>query len=89
MQGRGGKRCKAAIDHISRIQGQFETLKSYLVAEKPCDQVVQLAASVLKSCNSLKAKLAEGYLVEELLDSKELTKKQANHLEYLVKLIKI
>lgn len=81
--------CKAIANHISRIQGQLETLKKYILEEKPCDQVVQLAVSAIKSSNSLKAKILEGYIIQELLDEHKITKEQANQLEVIKKLTKI
>lgn len=57
-------RCKALTAHISRIQGQLETLKSYIDDGKTCQDVAQLSVSAIKSFDSLKAKILEAYIAE-------------------------
>ncbi len=81
-------RCKSTIHHISRIQGQLETLKAYITEEQACEKVVQLTSSIVKSCDSLKGKLTEGYIVHELLKNKKLTQTEKNKIENIVKLSK-
>lgn len=80
--------CKAIISHLSRIQGQINTLKKYVEDDESCEKVVQLTSSVFKSVDSAKAKIVETYLKREFLKDEELKPRLKKDLELLLKLIK-
>ncbi len=81
-------RCKALHNHISRIQGQLEALKKQIDNCESCDKVTLLAISIIKSLDSLRAKMVEGYVVEEIMDGKMPSPQRRAKLERLIKLIK-
>lgn len=81
--------CKKVIAHVSRLQGQLETLKNYLDSGKSCDEVVHIMLSATKSFDSLKAKVVESYLHVELCKSDKACVKDIEQLlSNLSKIIK-
>jgi DNA-binding FrmR family transcriptional regulator len=64
--------CKAAIDHISRLQGQLETLKRKIESESPCEEIVPLALSAAKSFDGLRAKIVRGFVFEMCFSDKDM-----------------
>ncbi len=80
--------CKPVIDHLKRLQGQLNTFQKYLEEGRDCHDVLHLAISATKSFDSLKAKVVEGFIKEEVLEKKELGAENAELLAALMKLVK-
>jgi len=81
-------RCQPLVTHISRIQGQLETLKKYIHEQESCQEIAQMALSATKSFDSLKAKIIEGYIHEQLLPKSKISKKKDADIKKLMSLIK-
>ena len=79
--------CKKIIDHISRLEGQLRSLRNQLEKEKSCEKLVPLALSATKSFDSLRAKMLENFVQNQLLESDPSVKKWEN-FQQLLKLIK-
>ncbi|MBD3270200.1 metal-sensing transcriptional repressor [Candidatus Peregrinibacteria bacterium] len=80
------ERCKALVDHISRIQGQLDTLKKYINNNQSCEDITLLTSSVTKSFDSVRKKIVEGYIIEEILSKKIYSKSHKTVLENLKKI---
>lgn len=82
------ERCTKLINHLSRIQGQIDGLKRAIEEQQDCDKVVNLTSSILRSFDSARASLIEGYILEEVLGEKSITADKAKKLEHIVALYK-
>jgi DNA-binding FrmR family transcriptional regulator len=80
--------CRTLVNHLSRIQGQIETLKEYLNEDQECKKVAFLLTSVAKSFDSLRASVVEKYIQREFIDDDELMLKSMQKMESLMKLIR-
>lgn len=76
------------MDHLSRIQGQMETLKRYMAEGNNCADIAQLTTSIAKSFDALRAKTLEGFIKHDLLEGKAIPKKELQQLEKLLNLHK-
>lgn len=82
------KNCKQALNHISRLQGQLETLKKKIEAGAECADVVQLALSSARSFDGLRGKIVQGFIQDTWFSDKEMAATQLQDFEQLLKLIK-
>jgi DNA-binding FrmR family transcriptional regulator len=82
------ERRKATLDHLSRIQGQIETLKRYLERDENCLEIAQLTTSIAKSFDALRAKTLEGFILNELLSGKKVDEEKMKKLERMMSLYK-
>lgn len=64
------KSCKNIKNHINRLEGQLRALSHTLESESSCEALVHLTLSASKSFDSLKAKIFEAYLNENILKRK-------------------
>ncbi len=78
-------KCINVVAHINRLEGQLRALSTKLEAGSSCDDLVHLTLSASKSFDSLKAKIIEGYLKQNLIKN---SKKVDYELQSLLKLIK-
>lgn len=63
------ERCKGTISHINRIIGQLNSLKRHVEEDKPCEEIASLATSISKSCDGLRTRTLEGFILNEVIDS--------------------
>jgi DNA-binding FrmR family transcriptional regulator len=82
------ERRKQSIDHLSRIQGQIETLKKYMEEDKNCADIAQLTTSIAKSFDSLRTKTLEGFIVNELLEKENISSSKMKKLIRVLNLYK-
>jgi DNA-binding FrmR family transcriptional regulator len=81
--------CKKLINHLNRITGQINTLKKYLELEQNCDEVINLTTAIDKSFDTLKANIAKGYILKDIIEpANSSNKKKLHQIETLIKLIK-
>jgi DNA-binding FrmR family transcriptional regulator len=80
------ERRKQSIDHLSRIQGQIETLKKYMEEDKNCADIAQLTTSIAKSFDSLRTKTLEGFIVNELLEKENIS---SSKMEKLIRVLNL
>lgn len=77
-----------ALHHLNRIQGQILSLKSLIEADGPCADIAQLTTSIAKSFDSLRARTLEGFILNNLLEGKELPAKKRETLTRIINLYK-
>lgn len=82
------KRRTKNIHHLNRIQGQIETLKTYLEEDRSCGDIAQLTTSIAKSFDSLRAKTLEGFILNEFLEGKKVPQAQMEKLNKIINLYK-
>jgi DNA-binding FrmR family transcriptional regulator len=82
------KRRKLSIDHLSRIQGQMETLKKYMEGNKNCADIAQLTTSIAKSFDALRTKTLEGFILNELLGKENISPCKMEKLNRVLNLYK-
>jgi DNA-binding FrmR family transcriptional regulator len=80
--------CRAAVNHISRLQGQLESLKRKIESESSCEEIVPLALSAAKSFDGLRAKIVQGFVSEMCFSDKDMTAAEKAQFDQLLKLIK-
>lgn len=80
--------CDPIVSHISRLEGQLRTLKTQLEAEQNCEKIVPLALSTLKSFDSLRAKMVEHFVLNQLLEGNEPSLEKWEKFQQLLKIIK-
>lgn len=78
------KRCKGTISHINRIVGQLNSLKRHIEEGKPCQEIASLATSISKSCDGLRTRTLEGFILNEVIEAPLSREKE----ELLVELLK-
>jgi len=82
------ERCTKTIHHLSRIQGQIEGLKKAIETEESCEKIAQLSTSILRSFDTARTNIIEGYIVEELFEGKEIPSEKAENLSRILSLYK-
>jgi len=82
------KRRQKNIHHLSRIQGQIETLKKNLKQDKCCGEIAQLITSIAKSFDSLRSKTLEGFVLNEFLEGKKVSEEKTKKLKRIINLYK-
>ncbi len=80
--------CKKVVAHINKLQGQLNAFKKYFEEGRKCGETMHLAVSTVKSFDSLKAKIVQGFVTQELLKGKPLSPADKEILEKLISLIK-
>lgn len=80
--------CKRLISHINRIQGQLNTLKTYLEDEQDCNKVVDLSLSVDKSFDTFKANLFESFVEREFMAKGKLKDEDMDYIKNLLRFVK-
>lgn len=80
--------CQKIIHHLSRIQGQIESLKHAVEAGNTCDDVAMLTSSILRSFDSARASIVETYILEDILGGKKVSADKAAKLSRVVSLYK-
>ena len=80
--------CSNTINHLSRIEGQIKTLKKYIAEGKRCEDVALLTTSISKSFDTLKVKTLKNFLKNDILDSKNISKKDEEKIDRILKLYK-
>ncbi len=80
--------CQKIINHLSRIQGQIDSLKRAVEAGNPCDEVAMLTNSILRSFDSARANIVETYILEEILGGKKVSADKAEKLSRVISLYK-
>jgi len=81
-------RRKEHINHLNRIQGQIETLKKYISEDRYCADIAQLTTSIAKSFDTLRIRTLEGFICNQLLKDKKVSKKQMDNLKRILNLYK-
>ncbi|MFB6181755.1 MAG: metal-sensing transcriptional repressor [Candidatus Magasanikbacteria bacterium] len=76
-------RRKNTINHINRIIGQLEKLREYAKSDKECKEIAALATSIAKSCDSLRMRTLEGFLLHDIPQG-ELTEEQKEELHKVI-----
>lgn len=69
-------RKRGTVSHINRIVGQLETLRRYVEEGRPCADVSLLATSITKSCDGLRMRTLEGFVLNEVTEGKLSPKKR-------------
>jgi len=82
------KRHTETLHHLNRIQGQIEALKKIIEDDSSCFDIAQLTTSVAKSFDSLRAKTLEGFILNHLLEGKELPPRKMEALQKIINLYK-
>lgn len=62
-------RCRGTVSHINRIIGQLNSLKRHIEEDRPCEQIASLATSISKSCDGLRTRTLEGFILYEVIDT--------------------
>lgn len=78
------ERCHGTISHINRIIGQLNTLKRYIEENKPCQEIAALSTSISKSCDGLRTRTLEGFILYDVIDE-PLPKNRQELLKELLK----
>lgn len=81
-------KCRELKAHLSRIQGQINTLKEYIENDRDCRDIVNLSLSVGKSFDSYKAKLTEAFVSRELLNKGKISQDEFDDLLDFLRMIK-
>ena len=81
-------RRKASINHLSRIEGQIKKLKQMISEDGCCSDIAMLTTSIAKSFDSLRTKTLEGFVVNDLLDGKNLSEAKLKKLQNILNLYK-
>ena len=82
------QRTKAIVNHISRIQGQLETLKKNLQNEEEPYDLATLTTSTIKSFDSLRAKIIENYILSDLAADAEISAHDLERLQTILKIVR-
>ena len=80
--------CKKLVTHISRLEGQLRSLKEKIENDQSCENIVPLALSATKSFDSLRAKMLEHFVKNQLLTDSNVDVKSWEHFQELLKLVK-
>jgi len=80
--------CSNTINHLSRIEGQIKTLKIYIEEGKRCEDVALLTTSIAKSFDTLRIKTLKNFLMNDILDDKEISKKDIGKIDEILRLYK-
>ena len=80
------QRRKKTIGHINRIIGQLERLKKDIADDKACHDIAALTSSISNSCDSLKMRTLEGFVIHEL--GQNASEQSLKHIEKIIKLYK-
>ncbi len=81
-------RCTKTIHHLSRIQGQIDSLKRAIEEEQSCEQVARLCTSIVRSFDSARTTIVEEYLTQELLGGDKISAGNAEKLSHILSLYK-
>ena len=76
------------LNHLNRIQGQVTSLMKLIETDGSCFDIAQLTTSVAKSFDSLRARTLEGFILNHLLEGKELPLKKMEALKKIINLHK-
>lgn len=82
------KKCQSLLSHISRLEGQLRTLRQKIETEESCENIVPLALSTLKSFDSLRSKMVENFVENQLMNGLEVSVKKWDAFKNILKLIK-
>jgi len=83
-------RRKQSIVHLTRIQGQINTLKKYIEGDFDCINIAILTASIVKSFDSFRNRVLEGNIMNQVHKSKcRISKGQQEQIQKIIKLYKI
>lgn len=80
--------CKKILNHLSRIQGQIDSLKRAVETGNSCEDVALLTSSILRSFDSARASIVETYILEDILGGKKVSADKADKLSRVVSLYK-
>lgn len=80
-------RKKETLNHINRLQGQLNKLKSYVENDATCEEIASLTTSTAKSFDALRVRTLEGFLLNEIVNRK-VNKKKVKQLRNLLKMHK-
>lgn len=80
--------CQQVLHHISRLEGQLSRLKNDIEQNECCESVARLSLSVAKSFDSLRAKIIEAYIQNDLLKNKPISPQTLKDLDSLYNLAK-
>lgn len=81
------KRRKNTESHINRIIGQLEKMREQVKNGADCKDIAALATSITKSCDSLRMKTLEGFLLHDIAESK-LSEEKKKELHRLIEYYK-
>lgn len=79
---------KQNIDHLNRIAGQLQTLKSYIEEGRSCQDISNLSTSIAKSFDTLRIRTVEGFVLNDLLKGQKINDDQLTTLQNLLQLHK-
>lgn len=79
--------CRKIVQHLNRIQGQINTLKTYVEEHRSCEDISHLTRSILTSFSSVRTSIIEETLTREL-STKPLADKDAERLRTVLQLFK-
>lgn len=82
------ERCTNVVHHLSRIQGQIDSLKRAIEEGQDCHKVANLTSSILRSFDSARTAIIEGYILEDVLGGKSISADKAKKLSSIVSLYK-
>lgn len=82
------ERCTKVLHHLSRIQGQIDSLKRAVGTGASCDDVALLTNSILRSFDSARATIIENYILEDVMGGKKVSADKATKLSRIVSLYK-
>ncbi len=82
------ERRKRTLNHLSRIEGQLKTLRKYIANNRSCSDIAGLATSIAKSFDTLRVRTLEGFIMNELMDGKHITKAKKDKLTAILNLHK-
>lgn len=81
-------RCSKVLNHLSRIQGQIESLKRAVEQGESCADVAPLTLSILRSFGSARAAIVEAFILQEVVGDGILPAKKAEALSTILSLYK-
>ncbi|MHB8903554.1 MAG: metal-sensing transcriptional repressor [Patescibacteria group bacterium] len=74
------------IHHLNRIMGQMASLKKLIEDNASCFEIAQLTASITKSFDSLQARTLEGFMLNHILEGKQISDQKAEDLKKIISL---
>lgn len=80
--------CKATLNHISRIEGQLRTLRSYVEQGRRCEDVALLSTSIAKSFDTLRVRTLRNFFINDVLGGMQLSAEDEARIDAILKLYK-
>ena len=85
---KNSEHCSKVMNHLSRIQGQIESLKRAIKKGESCNDVAPLTLSILRSFGSARAAIVEAFILQEVMNDEDLPAAKTKALSNILSLYK-